>query len=114
MARKPKRKTAPHRGRLQAQGPDTEESVTWNMDRPLTKLEMLAMLDQLWAKLAGRKQEDRNECLESARNYIQQASADGFVAEFAKTFRNRKLRRGVRIDIEIWAGRACIDDPAVS
>jgi hypothetical protein len=88
--------------------------VPWNMDRPPTKLEMLAMLDQLWAKLSGREQAERSACLAAAQNYIQQASADGFVAEFAKTFRNRKLRRGVRIDIEIWAGKACIDDPAES
>ena len=103
------RQPLPNRGRLQAQGPDTEESVAWNREQTPTKREMLAMLDELWAKLSRREQQEREECLTAARSYIQQCPATGVAAEFAKTFRNRKLRRGVRIDLEVRAGSACVN-----
>jgi hypothetical protein len=68
-------------------------------------------LDELWAQLTQTEQAERKECYRAAKAYIQQAPANGVAAPFAITFRNRKLRRGVRIDLEIRTGKACIDDP---
>jgi hypothetical protein len=102
---------APHRGRLQAQGPGTEKSVPWNTESAPTKSELLAMLDQLWALLTAAEREERNACYEAAKSYIARAPAQGIDAPFSITFRNRKRRRGVRIDLEIRAGTAGIDDP---
>ncbi len=102
---------APHCGRLQAQGPGTEKSVPWNTDSAPTKSELLAMLDQLWAQLTHAEQEERNACYEAAKAYTVGLPAQGIDAPFSITFRNRKLRRGVRIDLEIRAGTAGIDDP---
>jgi hypothetical protein len=70
---------------------------------------MLAMLIQLFAKLSRAEQEEREQCFEDARRFVQQAPAAG-VDVGSKSFRNRKLRGGVRVDIEIVAGKACVDD----
>jgi hypothetical protein len=74
-------------------------------------MEMLSSLESLWAKLTRRQQEERDECFETARQWILTAPRDGIDAGRPKTFRNRKMRGGVRIDIEITTGKACIDDP---
>jgi len=111
MAKTPSDPTPPtHRGRLQAQGPGTEESVPWARNTPPTKSEMLELLDQLWAKLSAAQQTERSACYADAKKYIQQAPANGISAPFSKAFRNRKRRGGVRIDLEIRAGNACVDD----
>ena len=102
---------SPHRGRIQAQGPNTEESESWTREEPPTKSEMIVRLDTLWGKLTRREQEERGECFEDARRYILSAPPEGIDAGRPKTFRNRKLRGGVRVDLEITTGRACIDDP---
>lgn len=102
---------SPHRGRIQAQGPNTEESEAWAAEDPPTKSEMIARLGSLWGKLTRREQEEREECFEAARQCILTAPKEGIDAGRPKTFRNRKLRGGVRVDLEIATGRACIDDP---
>ena len=102
---------SPHRGRIQAQGPNTEESESWTREEPPTKSEMIARLDSVWGKLSHREQEERAECFEAAGRCILTAPKDGIDAGRPKTFRNRKLRGGVRVDLEIETGRACIDDP---
>jgi hypothetical protein len=100
-----------HRGRLQAQGPYTEKSVSWSRSDPPTKTEVLDMLRRLVAKLSARELEDRAECIEKVRRLIEQASADGIDAPVIKSFRNKKMRGGVRVDIEVQAGKACVDNP---
>jgi hypothetical protein len=102
---------APHRGRVQAQGSGTEKSVSWDLAAPPTKSEVVALLDQLWAALTRTEQDERKDCYASAKSYIRQAPQAGIAAQFAISFRNRKLRGGVRIDLEVWAGDACIDNP---
>ncbi len=99
-----------HRGRLQAQGPGTEESEPWTQDSPPTKSEMLASLDRLWDKLTPQEQQDRVSCFADARRFVQQAPAAGISAVCMKSFRNRRLRGGVRVDLEVRAGSACVDD----
>jgi hypothetical protein len=114
MARKSSQEGDPpnHRGRLQAQGGNTEESEPWARDTPPTKAEMLAMLERLWNRLSGSEQEEREACYEEVQRYIQRAPASGINAPFSKSFRNRKRKGGVRIDLEIRTGRACADDPS--
>jgi hypothetical protein len=100
-----------HRGRVQAQGGGTEESEPWARDTPPTKGEVLALLHRLWQKLSAAAQEERADCYAEAQRSVERAPAEGINAPYSKTFRNRKRRGGIRIDIEIRAGRACIDDP---
>ena len=99
----------PHRGRLQAQGRGTEESEPWAQDEPPSKDEVLDCLDQLWDKLSPAEQKDREPCYKDAGRFIRQAPATGVDAPYSKSFRNRRLRGGVRIDFEIQTGKACVD-----
>lgn len=105
-------KQPPNRGRVQAQGPDTEESEAWPPpDTPPTKSEMLDMIDRLWHKLSRQDQDDREECFEKARKFVEKAPAAGYDAPCIKTWPNRKMRGGVRVDIEIQLGKACVEGP---
>src|SRR5438067_2533336 len=102
----------PNRGRVQAQGPDTEKSEAWPPpDTPPTKSETREMLDRLWGKLSRQEQDDREGCFKDARKWVETRPATGVDAVCRKTFQNRKMRGGVRVDIEIWVGKACMDDP---
>jgi hypothetical protein len=99
-----------HRGRLQAQGPYTEKSVSWSQADPPTKREMLKRLERLVAGLTARELADRVGCLDNLRHFIEEAPVEGIDAPVIKSFRNKKMRGGVRVDIEIQTGKACVDD----
>lgn len=104
-------KSPENRGRVQAQGPDTEESEAWPPpDTPLTKDQVLDMLDRVWDKLSKQEREDREGCFEDARGWVQSRPKVGVDAVCMKTFQNRKMRRGVRVDIDVLVGKACVDD----
>lgn len=47
----------PHRGRIQAQGGGTEQSVPWARNTPPTESEMLNFCDELEGKLSEREKE---------------------------------------------------------
>ena len=71
-------KSPPNRGRLQAQGPGTEESEAWPPpDTPPTKSEMLEMLDRLHAKLSRQEQEDREEPFEKGAKLDREQACSG-------------------------------------
>jgi hypothetical protein len=95
-----------HRGRLQAQGGDTEKSESWSQDDPLTKEEGLSLLAKLWERLTKREQKDRAKQFDSARRFIENVEG-GVDAPLGKSFLNRK-KRGVRVDIEVLAGTAFV------
>jgi len=102
----------PNRGRVQAQGGPTEASVAWPPPTdPPTKSQMLTMLDQLWRKLSPTERNDRRKCFEDARKWVRECPCTGVDALCKKTFLNRKIRGGVRVDIEVRLGKACVDDP---
>jgi hypothetical protein len=69
------------------------------------------MLDKLKDKLSRAELEDREECFDQAEDWVKTRPANGADALCKKTFKNKKMRRGVRVDIEIWVGKACVDDP---
>jgi hypothetical protein len=105
-------KPPPNRGRIQAQGPDTEESEAWPPpDAAPTKSQMLEKLELVRAKLSPQEQEDREECFDKARRFIERAPPTGYDAPCIKSWPNRKMRGGVRVDIEIQLGKACVEDP---
>lgn len=105
----------PNRGRVQAQGPSTEESMSWPPpNHPPTKREVSEMLAQLWEKLSRAERNEREQCFEDARRWVESRPTNGVDAQPPKTFRNRKLRGGVRVDIEIILGKACVDDVEIS
>lgn len=102
----------PNRGRVQAQGGGTEESEAWPPpETSPTKSQMLVMLERLRAKLSRREKEDREDCFQKARKCIVNAPPAGYDSHCIKTFPNRKMKGGIRVDIEIQLGKACVDDP---
>lgn len=110
-----------HRGRLQAQGKaqpqvkvrhgKIEKSEPWSQDKPPTESEMLALLDKLQEKLPPAEQKVRERCFEQARAFIRARAAEGGIqAPCSKTWRNPKLRGGVRVDLEVETGWAAVPD----
>ena len=99
-----------HRGRIQAQGGSTEQSVTWARDTPPTESEMLKMCDDLEVKLSEREKNDRAQALAQLRRFLRSAAqGGGMAAPISKTW----LKRGskdVRIDLEVIKGMACVPD----
>jgi hypothetical protein len=69
------------------------------------------MLEGLWQTLTPTQQRERKECYESALEWVMHAPADGIDAPVNKPFRNRKQPGGLRIEIEITTGKACVDEP---
>jgi hypothetical protein len=81
----------PHRGRIQAQGGETEASESWAQDEPLTKEDGLALLDQLERRLSKAERQARKDQFASARRFIENVEG-GLDALLGKTFLNRKRR----------------------
>jgi hypothetical protein len=109
MARKSQQQDAeppPHRGRVQAQGGGTEKSVAWSQDSPPTVDDLLRMLDELEAMLTPAERRVREKGFEQARSFLQDtASAKGLDAPTRKSRPIPKVRGGVRVDIEVIAGK---------
>lgn len=96
--------TKPHRGRIQAQGENLEESVTWAQDEPLSKKDGLNLLELLKSKLSKKELKVREKQFEQAKRFIENVQ-NGESAPSNLTFRNRKTTHE-RVDIEIWSGIA--------
>jgi len=100
-----------HRGRIQAQGGGTEESVPWDQDTPPTDLQGYQMLDELRAKLTSAEQRMRERAFAEARSYIAQAAAAGGACtppRVSKSFPRKALWGGIRVDIEVLTGTAFV------
>ena len=69
-----------HRGRWQAQGGGTEQSVKWEWERPPTKQEMLRMLDRLWDKLTTSEQQLREPCFKQADAFFKAMDAEDYAS----------------------------------
>lgn len=73
---------------------------------------MQAMIDRLMDKLTWQERHDREDCFDKARRFVEDAPATGVDSHCIKTFPNRKMtKKGIRVDIEIQLGKACVDDP---
>lgn len=104
MAKKQKENEPQHRGKIQAQGGNLEESEAWAQDRPLTLNEGLTLLDKLKAKLPNKELLLRQTAFDKAKEFIEQAGENGGIdAQVSKTFR---VTRDIRVDIEVIKGTA--------
>ena len=79
-----------HRGRFQAQGNGTEKSVPWT----LTQAELSA----------------RQDCFKKASLFIQRAPSYGISAFFKHSCIPFPPVKDIRVDIDVLAGVAFIDD----
>lgn len=100
-----------HRGRVQAQGGGTEESVAWAQDTPPTRSDGLRMLDQLAARLTASELTARQGAFAEARDFVDRAAQAGGVGPVKKSFPHKPLRGGIRVDIEVQKGIAFVPDP---
>jgi hypothetical protein len=105
-----------HRGRVQAQGGNTEKSEAWakEKDDPPTLSEVLRLIDRLEGKLTRSEKAARAEAFQELRAYVQTMAAQGGLdAPVIKSFPRKKLKGGIRVDLEVITGRACVPDPMI-
>jgi hypothetical protein len=95
-----------HRGRIQAQGNDTEKSVSWSQDTPLSKKQGLELLKDLDQQLTSKEKSERKKQLADAHRFIENIEG-GIDAVNKKSFYSR-TGGNIRIDIEVLGGIAFI------
>lgn len=106
MAKKQEEDELQHRGRIQAQGGNLEESEAWSQDEPLSLEDGLNLLETLKNKLPKKELLLRQVAFNKAKEFIEQAADNGGVdAQVSKTFRI-KGTRDIRVDIEVIKGTA--------
>lgn len=104
-----------HRGRVQAQGGNVEESVDWGRDTSPPAAEGHAMLNELRAKLADREQGYRAQAFVEAHDGVDRTAAVGGIPQdgrypAGKSFPQPPRKDGRRVDIEVWKGKAFVSD----
>jgi len=100
-----------NRGRIQAQGNGTEKSAPWNIIIDHTKSMGLERVDNLQAQLTPAEENLRVDALEKCKNRIRTAPSIGVSAPMKKSYYDDFRARKIRLDIEVNAGVAFIDDP---
>ena len=97
---------AAHRGRIQAQGTNLEESVSWNQDTPLTIEDAKDKIEELKRKLNKKDLVLRKEAFAKAEKFIEKAGKCGGVdAPVSKTSMVKDTKHE-RVDIEVISGKA--------
>lgn len=99
-----------HRGRFQAQGNGTERSVPWSLVKPITKLQADSSIAKLESKLTPAERLARIKCFEKAYKFVRRAPSYGISAFFKHSFVPFPPIKDVRVDIDVLAGTAFIDD----
>lgn len=97
-----------HRGRIQAQGEDLEESESWATDTPPTWQEGIEMINKLENKIPKKEAELRKEAFEKAKNFVTQAGQNGGVNAVVQKTIMVKNSEEARVDIEVRKGKAFI------
>jgi len=99
-----------NRGRFQAQGNTTEKSSPWATNDNVYKQTGIDLIDNLQNQLTQNELNERNVAVQKARNFINASSPDG-VLPMKKSFFNNIQTRSIRIDIEVNAGLAFLNNP---
>jgi hypothetical protein len=97
-----------HRGRIQSQGSQIEDSESWNDPNPIKAANAIRKTLKLEARHNKREKKLRTYSFEKARKYIRNAKQNGGIdAFYCKSFMapNDKHRR---VDIEVIKGKAFI------
>jgi hypothetical protein len=96
---------AAHRGGIQAQGKNLEESVSWKQENPLTAEDVKLKITELKDKLSKMDLKVREDAFKRAERFIDNACPCGVQGDSKKTF----LVKGTaseRVDIEVNSGLA--------
>lgn len=99
-----------HRGRFQVQGGGVEESECWAQEKPLSLASALKLLAKLIGKLAFRDYEKRRDQFGKAEQFVKNAAESGGL--YAKTSKSFKVKgsKDERVDVEVWAGKAFVEE----
>lgn len=99
-----------NRGRFQAQGNNTEQSSAWATNDDVYKYMGSDHIDDLESKLTENEINLRNLAIQRARNFVSSCPFNG-VPPLKKSFSNSLQTRSIRIDIEVNAGIAFLNNP---
>jgi hypothetical protein len=97
-----------HRGRIQAQGKDLDESEAWAQTKPLSLTKGLELVDILEAKLEPKDRKRRKIAFEKCRQFIINASENGGYPGKSKSFLAQAPHE--RVDIEVHLGIAFVKE----
>jgi len=100
-----------NRGRIQAQGGGTEKSESWALNTIHYKHMGITSLDNLQNQLTNPELILRTNALQQCRIRILAISNHGVSAQMKKSYYDDFRNRKVRVDIEVNAGVAFVDDP---
>jgi hypothetical protein len=100
-----------NRGRIQAQGDGTEKSESWAVNTCHHKHMGITSVDNLQTQLTNQELNLRTNALKKCRNRILTSPSYGVSAQMKKSYYDDVTNRRVRVDIEVNAGVAFIDDP---
>ena len=99
-----------HRGRFQSQGNGIEESVSWSLVKPITKLQADSSIAKLKTKLTPAERSARIKCFEIAYEFVRRVPSYGISAFFKHSCVPFPPVKDIRVDIDVLAGTAFIDD----
>jgi RHS repeat-associated protein len=97
-----------HRGRIQAQGGNTEKSERWAQLYPLTRVQGLNLLVSLESQLTNRERKDREIPLQKAKEWVNSAASKGGVSAYVQKNFLKQGSKDIRIDIEVNKGEAFV------
>lgn len=98
-----------HRGRIQAQGENLEESESWAQSIAPTKSDGLQMVDDLRNKIPLFQEQIRQKQFEDVKRFIHNTPQKGVIAPVSKTYLVKNTDHE-RVDLEVIKGIAFIDD----
>ena len=100
-----------NRGRIQAQGGGIEKSAAWATDTDVPKSMGIERVDNLVAQLTQAELNVRTFAIQKSRTTINSAASNGISALMKKSYFDDKKNKKVRVDIEVNAGVAFVDEP---
>ncbi len=100
-----------NRGRIQAQGGGTEKSDAWAIPTDHYKYMGIASVDNLDDQLTNAERNVRVNALQQCRNRILTTPPHGVSAQMKKSYYDDFRNRHIRVDIEVNAGVAFMDNP---
>lgn len=95
-----------NRGRFQAQDNIIEKSSSWATNEIVSKQVGNERLDNLQGQLTQAELAVRQQAMQKARNFVNNAPIEGYFAQIIKSYYDDVRNRVVRVDIEIRAGSA--------
>ncbi|OGS70051.1 MAG: hypothetical protein A3F91_12755 [Flavobacteria bacterium RIFCSPLOWO2_12_FULL_35_11] len=103
-----------NRGRFQAQGNGLKRSESWNTTLDVKKQDGQNLITDLRNQLSNNEFSERVNAFAKVERYVDKSPSNGHnvigQSLIIKTFSNNPQNRSIRVDVEIRAGIAFIDN----